>query len=68
MGATDVEALSNFPGGGKSDKQSIFMDVYAEEARVHMETYGTSIDTFAKIAGGYLNGGNAVVAIQVLGR
>lgn len=50
MGATDVEALAKFPGGGKSDNQSMFMDVYAEEARIHMEKYGTSIETIAKIA------------------
>jgi acetyl-CoA acyltransferase len=50
MGATDVEALSDFPGGGRSDNQSMFMDVYAEEARLHMEKYGTSIETIAKIA------------------
>jgi acetyl-CoA acyltransferase len=42
MGATDVEALTEFPGGGKSENQSMFMDVYAEEARLHMEKYGTS--------------------------
>jgi acetyl-CoA acyltransferase len=50
-GAVDVEELDKFPGGGKGgDNQSLFMDYYAMEAREHMELYGTSIETFAKIA------------------
>ncbi|QSB49934.1 thiolase family protein [Parageobacillus toebii] len=50
-GAADVEELEKFPGGGADrDNQSLFMDYYAIEARKHMEQYGTSIETFAKIA------------------
>jgi acetyl-CoA acyltransferase len=50
-GAADVEELEEFPGGGADrDNQSLFMDYYAMEARKHMEQYGTSIETFAKIA------------------
>jgi acetyl-CoA acyltransferase len=50
-GAADVEELEKFPGGGADrDNQSLFMDYYAMEARKHMEQYGTSIETFAKIA------------------
>jgi acetyl-CoA acyltransferase len=50
-GAADVEELDKFPGGGRDrDNQSLFMDYYALEARKHMELYGTSIETFAKIA------------------
>jgi acetyl-CoA acyltransferase len=49
-GATDVEALSLFPGGGKKNHQSMFMDFYAEEARHYMELYGASREVFARIA------------------
>ncbi|ADG06683.1 thiolase family protein [Kyrpidia tusciae] len=49
-GATDVESLLAFPGGGGRDRQSMFMDYYAEEARRHMELYGTPVEIFASIA------------------
>lgn len=49
--ATDIEQLSSFPGyEGHSGEQSIFMDFYASQAQEHMKKYGTSRETFAKIA------------------
>ncbi|MDQ0340538.1 acetyl-CoA acetyltransferase [Caldalkalibacillus uzonensis] len=48
---TDVEQLKNFPGYCENSKgKSIFMDYYADEANKHMNQYGTSIETLAKIA------------------
>lgn len=49
-GSTDVESLNQFPGGGDDTSQSIFMNVYAREAREHMNKYGTKIETIAKVA------------------
>jgi acetyl-CoA acyltransferase len=49
--ATDIEQLSSFPGYEEhKEGQSIFMDLYASEAREHMRKYGTSLETLAKIA------------------
>jgi acetyl-CoA acetyltransferase len=48
---TDIEQLSSFPGYEEhKEGQSIFMDLYASEAREHMMKYGTSLETLAKIA------------------
>ncbi|OLO37002.1 hypothetical protein BTR23_14770 [Alkalihalophilus pseudofirmus] len=49
-GSTNVEALHSFPGKGNNDAQSMFMDVYAQEAREHMNKYGTTIETIAQVA------------------
>ncbi|WP_040978439.1 thiolase family protein [Oceanobacillus jeddahense] len=51
QGATDVE---NFPkeleGEGESKKQSMFMNLYAEEAQRYMDKYGLTIETLSKVA------------------
>ena len=64
-GAVDVEALAAIleslsqsakQGGAESassgagEKRSMFMDIYAAIARVHMQQYGTTAEQFAKIA------------------
>lgn len=50
-GSTDVEQFPKTLGNKLERKnQSVFMNLYAEEARMHMERYGTTIETLAKIA------------------
>jgi acetyl-CoA acetyltransferase len=64
-GAVDVEALQGIleglkknaeAGGAKSaasgagEKRSMFMDIYALAARMHMERYGTTVEQFAGIS------------------
>src|SRR5262249_4229186 len=60
-GAVDVElmamileALKEGPGvgsgAGAGEKRSMFMDIYAAAARIHMQRYGTTKTHFAAIA------------------
>jgi len=64
-GAVDVEALAdimarlqkNAEAGGASsassgagEKRSMFMDIYAQAARAHMQAYGTTVEQFAGVS------------------
>ena len=62
-GAVDVELLEQLKqalaatagagkggGNGGGEKRSLFMDVYAAAARMHMARYGTKVEHFAAIA------------------
>ncbi len=64
-GAVDVEAMQEIlkrlqesakRGGAKSgasgagEKRSMFMDIYAAAARVHMKQYGTTVEQFAGVS------------------
>jgi acetyl-CoA acetyltransferase len=64
-GAVDVEALQEIlarlraataaaggekqPSGG-GEKRSMFMDIYAAAARMHMQRYGTTVEQFAAVS------------------
>jgi acetyl-CoA acetyltransferase len=37
-------------GEGAGEKRSMFMDIYAAAARVHMQRYGTTVEQFAGVA------------------
>ena len=65
-GAVDVEVLQGLlaalregskttggeagSGEGAGEKRSMFMDIYAAAARMHMQRYGTTVEQFAGIA------------------
>jgi acetyl-CoA acetyltransferase len=61
-GAVDVDELkemmeslrkaaeSGGGGGGAGQSRSMFMDVYANAARAHMERYGTTVEQFAAVS------------------
>jgi len=48
--STDVTENSAVLMGQEKENESVFMNLYAEDMRLHMEQYGTNAETFAKVA------------------
>jgi acetyl-CoA acetyltransferase len=47
-----LESLQKSGGGGSGagEKRSMFMDIYAEAARTHMQCFGTTVEQFAAVS------------------